>query len=132
MLPVQIDQVLSGVAELRERRRPAVDPCTAAALRVKRSAQQERPVVAQGLLVEPGAKPRRGGDVELGGDLRALAAGAQLTRFEAAAEQERQRIKKNRLARAGLARQHREAGLEFDLEGLDDGEVAYRQQAQHK
>jgi hypothetical protein len=132
MLAVQIDQVRSGVAELRERRWPAVDPRAAAALRVERSTQQERPVVAQVLLAEPGTKPRRYGDVELGGDLRALTAGAQLACLEAAAEQERQRVEQDRLARAGFARQYRKAGLEFDLEGVDNGEVANRQEMQHE
>src|SRR5204862_230928 len=84
MLTVQIDQVRSRLAELLERRGAAVDPCAAAALRVERSAQQKRPVVGEVLLAEPGAKSGRIGEIELGGNFRTFASGAQLARFEAA------------------------------------------------
>ena len=49
----------------------------------------------------------------------------------AAAQRQLQRIDQDRLARAGLAGQHREAGAAFHLELADDDHVPERQAAQH-
>ena len=42
-----------------------------------------------------------------------------------------ERVEQDRLAGAGLAGQHREAGIELDVERFDDDEIADRQRAQH-
>ena len=57
VLAVQVDQHLADRRELRQRRRPAVDPGAAAALRVEHAPQQQRAVVAgEALVGEPGAR----------------------------------------------------------------------------
>ena len=60
-----------------------------------------------------------------------VGARTDLTRLEAIAKQQRQRIEQDGLAGSGLAGEHREAGVAFDAEVLDDGEIADGQQAQH-
>jgi hypothetical protein len=54
-----------------------------------------------------------------------------LSRFEAIAEQETERIQQDRFARAGLAGQHREATFELELEGFDDDEIADGEKTKH-
>jgi hypothetical protein len=123
VLPVQIDQKLADGLELRQRRRAAVDVRAASALRIEHTAQQEQPVFREIVFDEPSPRGRRILQLELGGYFRAVCAKPKLARFEAIAEQQRQRVEQQRFARAGLARQHGEARVEFDLECLDDGEV---------
>ena len=113
--------------------RAAVDPGAALALRVDRPAQQQPAGVAgvgvEAGVVEPGGERRR--RVELGADLGARRAFAHHAGVAAAAERELQRVDQDRLAGAGLAGQHREAGAELDLERVDDDEVAEREAVQH-
>ena len=80
---------------------------------------------------EPCRDARCVGDVEPGGEFGARGAGPQLAQFEPIAEQQRQRVEQDRLARAGLAGQHGEAALELDVERIDDDEIADRECAQH-
>ncbi len=53
-------------------------------------------------------------------------------RIAALAEQQRQRVDQDRLAGAGLAGEDGEAGLEFEVERVDDDEVADRERLQHR
>ena len=124
--------MLAEVLQLRERGRPAVDPRAALALRVERAPQQQRCRRRRGPARR--ARPRRRDasvDVEFGGELGALGAGSQLPQLEAVAEQQAERVEQDRLARAGFAGQHREAGVELEVERFDDDEIADRQQPQH-
>ncbi len=61
---------------------------------------------------------------EFGADLGFLLAFAHQSRFGALAEHDRQRVDEDRFAGAGLAGQHGEAGLEFQVEPVDDDEIA--------
>ena len=131
VLAMQIDQLLAHGFELRERRGRAIDPGAAAALRVEHAAQQQRLRIAKIVVRKPPARGRRVAQIELGGNLRALGARAQLARFETVAEQQRQRIEQDRFARARFAGQHGEPGAELGVERLDDGKVANRQRTQH-
>ena len=58
-------------------------------------------------------------------------AGAHQIGRRAGAEQEADGLDEDRLARARLAGQDVEAGLELDLDGLDHREVADAEEAQH-
>ncbi len=64
-------------------------------------------------------------------DGRLRLAGADQIGRGAGAEQQADRLDEDRLARAGLAGQDVEAGLELDLDGLDDRKVADAEEAQH-
>ena len=117
VLAVQIDESLADILQLGERRGPAIDPGAAPALGVHRSAQQQRAVVGREVLFgEPGADRGTVTDIESGGELGALGAGFQLPQFEAIAQQQRQRVEQDRLARAGFPGEHREAAVELELE----------------
>ena len=69
--------------------------------------------------------------IERRGDLGALGAGAHDLGAGAAARQQLQRIDDDGLAGAGLAGEHREPGLQFELDRVDDREVANLQVGQH-
>ena len=89
VLAVEVDQRRAELRKLRERRRSAVDPCAAAALHIERAAHEQRPVIGQILLDQPRTGCGRVTEIELGGELGALAARPQLPGLEPTAEQER-------------------------------------------
>ena len=62
--------------------------------------------------------------VEAGGDHGLRLALADQAAVGAGAEREAERIEQDRLAGAGLAGQHAEAGAEFEVEALDQHDVA--------
>jgi hypothetical protein len=132
VLPMHADETLAQLGELRERGGAAVDPRAAAPVRLEHPAHQQRVVGGEGLLAEPGGDTRRIVDVELGRELGAFGARAQLPQLEAVAQKQAQRVEEDGLARAGFAGEHREAARELEVERLHDDEVANRQQAQHQ
>ena len=133
VLAVQVDEPLAQVLQVRQRRRPAVDPRAASPLRVEDPAQQHFvPVAGELLLGQPGIDRWCVAGVEHRREFGALGARAQLAQFEAVAQQQRQRVEENRLARAGLACQDREAAFELDVEGGNDDKIANREKAQHQ
>ena len=133
VLAVEVDEPLAQLLQLRERGGAAVDPRAALALRVEHAAQQHVAVVGRdALLRQPGADAGRVRDRELGGELGARRARAELAHLETVAEQQAQRVEQDRLARAGFAGEHREARRELDVERLDDDEIADGQRAQHR
>jgi hypothetical protein len=75
--------------------------------------------------VQPGGQCGRAG-VEFGADVGALRALADHAGVGARAQQQLQRIDENGLARAGLAREHREAGMQVQIQRLHDHEIAQR------
>ncbi len=68
---------------------------------------------------------------ELGGDVGPCAAFAHDIGLAAFTESQLQGVDQDRLAGAGFAGQHREAGRELKLERVDDHEVANRKRNQH-
>ena len=80
---------------------------------------------------QPGAGRGQGGQVELGRQLGAVAAGAHQRAVGARAGQQHQRIDQQRLAGTGLAGDHGHAGTETDLGFLDHGEIAHVQRTEH-
>jgi hypothetical protein len=84
----------------------------------------------------PRSRPRRARRerrrrVEFGADLGPRRAFAHHAGVAAAAQRELQRIDQDGLAGTGLTREHRETGVELDLQRRDDDEVAQGQTAQH-
>src|SRR5687768_122975 len=66
------------------------------------------------------------------GDLRLLRAGAHQLIVAAGAERQRQRVEQDGFSRAGLARQHRQPGIEFHAETIDQDDIAYGETRQHR
>ena len=133
MLAVDVDELVGGLAKLRERRAAAVDPRPALALRVDRPAQDEQAFVVRSGVEASLGKPVRnaGRRVELGGYFAAPSSLANDACVAAAAERQLQRVDEDRLAGAGLAGQYRKAAIEVDFEFSNDDEVAQRQPPQH-
>ena len=134
VLAVDVEQVVGGFTQLCHRGGAAVDPGAALALGVDGAAQQQRLSAAIGAVepgvLQPAAQCRRG--VELGAQLGACGAFAHHAGIAPAAQHQLQRIDQDRLARAGLAGQHREAGVEFQVERRHDDEIAQGQAPQHR
>src|SRR4030081_256317 len=70
-------------------------------------------------------------DIKHSGNLTLLHAVADQARIAAATERQRERIKENGFARAGLAGQHRKAAGKLDIEPFDQDDVTDRKTRQH-
>ncbi len=108
VLPVNIDQHFADFAQLRERRRRAVDERPRAAVRIHHAPQHDGAAVmavagcrAERLFVEPLLDLRM--RLELRGDVGTAFAGAHDARVGAGAERERQGVDQDRLAGACFA-----------------------------
>ena len=133
MLAMDVDQPLSDLAELLNRRGRAVDECPRAPAPVHDSAQEQPALVAlEGALGEPGAHRRQPLDRELGDHLRALASGANHGGIRAPAERKLQGVDEDRFPRAGLPGERGETPLELEFERVDDREIADRKVDQHE
>ncbi len=132
VLAMQVDEALAGFLQLGERRGSAVDPGATPALAVQRSPQEER-TVGRGEIVS--VQPL--GDlwtvvhVEGGGQLGPVGARPQLAQLETIAQQQRQSVEQDRLACTRLSGQHRETGIELEVECLDNDEIADGQESEH-
>ena len=90
------------------------------------------PLGADGLFLEPLLQlARRRDEVEGAGHFGALGAVAHHFGPGAAAGEQLQRIDEDRLAGAGLPGEHGESRAQFELHGVDDGEVTDLQVGQH-
>ncbi len=132
VLAVDLDQQRGQFRELGHGRRAPVDPGARAAV-----GAQGAPQLALAAIVELGfAQPRqRVGRVverELGDQLGARGAVADHAAVGAQPGQEAEGVDQQRLAGAGLAGNHGEAGPEFQFGDGDDGEVADGQAGQHR
>ena len=76
VLPMQIDEPLAKLAQLRERRGTAVDPCATSSLCINHAAQQHVAVGDHRLFGEPCDRRGRVDHIEFGGEFGALGAGA--------------------------------------------------------
>jgi hypothetical protein len=72
-----------------------------------------------------------GVDGELGADAGLPGAGAEQQPVGAAAERKAEGIEQDRLAGAGLAGQHGQAGADLQVQAVDEDDVADRQVQQH-
>ena len=131
VLPMQIDEPLAKLAQLRERRGTAVDPCAASSLCINHAAQQHVAVGDHRLFGEPCDRRGRVDHIEFGREFGALGAGTQLPQLEAVAEEEREGVEENRFPGACFAGQHGKARVEFDVERFDDDEIANREKPEH-
>ena len=133
VLAVDVDQPFAQRAQLRQRGGGAVDPGAAFAGGVDGAAQQQRVglggrFVVEALFGEPDTG--RVGQVEFGRDLAARLAFAHPQRVAAPAQHQLQRVDQDRLARARLARQGREAAAQRQIQRGNDDEITQVQMSQ--
>ena len=132
VLAVDIDDQCADVAQQRERHRHAIEIAARAAIGGDDAAHRELVVGVDRLFGEQVAQRRRAvADVEGGGELGALRAGAHHFGAALAAGEQRQRVDDDGLARAGFAREHGEPRAHLELDQIDDGEVTNLQVGQH-
>ena len=124
-LAVDIDERLAKLTQCLHRQCLAVDVGARAAVRADYSPQHYGLIfVLDRLLGEPGARSRVVGNRKRGGDLGAVGAMPNDFSTGATASGEQQGVDQDRLAGAGFAGEHRQAGGELQLGGIDDCEIA--------
>jgi len=116
VLTVEIDERARGLTERRARDQCAVDEGPAAPLRRHFAADDHFPAV---------------GFFEHRLDGRGLLTGPHELGACAPADEQADRAHEDGFARAGLAGQDVEAGREFELESIDDGEVGDAEEPDH-
>ena len=128
VLPMDVDQDLAQFLDLRKRCGPTVDVRARAASCFQDSAQHAHPgLVGEVAGLEPGLRPRRPLEGELGTDLGPAAAFPHQAGVAALTKHQPERVDENGLARAGLAGEHGEAFLELEVQAVHDHEVANAQ-----
>jgi hypothetical protein len=132
VLAVDVDQVLAGGFELRERGGMAVDEAARAAAAVDGAPDNQRAGIAGEIrLNQPIGQRRFVFDFKFRRQLRALGALPHQPGVGAAADQQLDRVHQHRLARAGLAGKAGEAFAELERGFLDQDQVADIERAQH-
>ncbi len=123
VLAVDIDQVLSGFPRLCQGGGVAVDEAARASRAIDGPSQDDLARISGQITL---AEPLRQVfiDIESRRQLGALRARAHAVALGAAAHQQLDRIDQDRLAGAGLSREHAESRVELERRVLDDDEVA--------
>jgi hypothetical protein len=117
VLTVEIDERPGGVAERGAGDQRAVHERTAAPLRGHLAAHDQLGAV---------------GGFEHGLDCRRILAGAHQFRAGATADEQADRPDEDRLACAGFAGEHVEAGGEFELQAIDDRQICHAEEPDHR
>jgi len=125
VLAVDLDEAAPDFGQLADGRTAAVDPCPRTACPWNDTAQDQQITVVHGLIDEPGAGFRvliiqLEGGRKFGG----VPSFGNHAGIGAVAEEQAERVDQDGLAGSGFAGNGGEAGLEFQLLCLDDGEVA--------
>jgi len=131
MLAVDLDQQGGQLSELARVGGAAVDPGAGAAFGTQHSPQLAVAVFVEFLPAQPCLRVGQSGQIELRGQLGAVAVRADHAAVGACAGQQHQRVDQQRLAGAGLAADHGQAGAERHLGGLDDGKMADIERSEH-
>jgi hypothetical protein len=131
VLPEDFHQQLAKPAQIPSCCWGAVDEGTGAAVGTDDAADGAAILVLQLASVEPLCGGAARHDAELGGDLRLVRAVADQAGVCARADHQAQGVDKDRFAGTGLAGQRCKAGLPFEFQRLDDGEITDVQVAQH-
>jgi len=116
VLPVQLNKTSREIAQRARGGQGAVYEGSASPLRSDVAADDELTTVS---------------GFEDGFDRRLSFAGSDEIQGCPRAQQQSDRLDEDGFARSGLARQNVEAGLELDVNGLDDSEVADTEETQH-
>ncbi len=131
-LALDLHQQLADTPQQGDADGLVVDEGAAAAVGAELAAQDDVAVVGEALLVEQCAHGMVGDNRELGADAGLPGARAEQLQIGAAAEGEAEGIQQDRLAGAGLAGQHGEAGIDLEIQAVDEDDVANRQVQQHR
>ena len=131
VLAVDLDKRAADVAHQRDAGGLVVDEDAGAAVGGLHAAQDDVAVVVERVFGEDGARRMVLRHVEDGRHLALSRAVADQRGIAARAERQRQGIKQDGFAGAGLAGQDREAGRKIDVQPLDQDDIADRQAGQH-
>ena len=131
VLAVDLDERRAEALQGLHAHRLIVDEGAGAAVGELRAPQDQ--LTVRGDVMRRQQRPCRvlAGQLERRRHLTLLRALAHQARIAARAEREREGIEQDRLAGAGLAGQHREPGVEVDIEPIDQHDVADREAGQH-
>ena len=126
-----LDQRRTDIAEQRDRHRLVVDEGATAAVSALHAAQDEIALCLKAALLQQITRGMARRHVEHGSDIALRGTSADHRGIAAPAKRQRQCIEQDRLAGAGLAGEHGQAGGEIDVELVDDDDVADRKGGQH-
>ena len=132
MPAVYLDQMPADLAQQRHARRLVVDEDAAAPVGRLRAPQDQVALFVEAVVAHDVAGEMVGGKVEDGRDAALRSTMAHQRGVAARAQRQRQRVEQDRLARAGLAGQHRQAGGKIDVEPFDQNDIADRQVGEHQ
>jgi hypothetical protein len=133
MLAVDLDEQRAELADQGDRHGLVVDQRAAAAVRLDDPAEDERlsRLALEAAFGEEGKSGVPGRKLEGDPDHRLGLTAADEAAVGAGAERESERVEKDRLAGPGLAGQNAEARPEFEVEALDQDDVADGEAGQH-
>ncbi len=132
VLALHLDQQQAEPAQQRDPHRRIVGEGARAAVAGDDAAQHDLLLRRDAVLGEQRHRGVIGRWGEHGGDHGLLAAGAHQPLFGPGAQCQAEAVEQDRLAGAGLAGQHGEAGAETEVQPLDQHHVADRQRRQHR
>ena len=132
-LAVDVHQAAADLAQLGQGSGLIIDEAAAAAFAVDGAADGKLDLVCaeQALFAEFGAQCGQAAQIKQGGKLRFRAAVADLAVVGLVAEQQAERIERDGFAGAGFASKHGKAGLEIQMELLNNHKIAQREGKQH-
>ena len=132
-LAVDVHQAAADLAQLSQGGGLIVDEAAAAAFAVDGAADGKLDLVCaeQALFAEFGAQCGQAAQIKQGGKLRFRAAVADLAVVGLVAEQQAERIERNGFTGTGFAGEHGKAGLEIQMELLNNHKIAQREGKQH-
>lgn len=126
------DEELADFAQLQGGCRRAVDIAARAAAGIEYATQDQFVLGFDIIGCQPGTDRRQRGDVEGRCNLGLVATGAHDAGIGALAQRQRQGIDEDRLAGPGFPSQGAKTGRKFELQPVDDDEIADRKVAQHQ
>src|SRR6267142_2983664 len=132
VLSMDVDEPLSGLAQLTHGSGVPVDETARAPVPVHHPPQQQAVRIAlERLFSDPTAQLGQGLDSELGSRVRALCARADLLASRAITERKRQGVDEDGFSGAGLTGQRGESRPKFEIKPVHNREIPNRQVQQH-
>jgi hypothetical protein len=127
VLAVDLDQCLAHLAQQLHADGDVVDEGAGAAVGGLEAAQDQQPVSLQAIVGEEAQHGMIGSQLETRGDLALARAAPHQRSITTAADGKGEGIEQDRFSGAGLAGEHAKSGTEFEIEPVDQNDVADRQ-----
>jgi hypothetical protein len=127
VLAVDLDQRLSHLAQELHADGDVVDEGAGAAVGGLETPKDQQPVGLQAVIGEEAQHGMIGSQLETRGDLTLARTAPHQRSIAAAADGEGEGVKQDRFSGAGLAGEHAKSGTEFEIELVDQNDVADRQ-----